>query len=90
RIKVDNESYIRIANNPEIYKKTKHIRVQFYFTRELVKTKAIALVHIPRHVNTSDIFTKALDRTIFKRYARGIGIFRIIEGRLLKVPKELG
>lgn len=72
-----------------MYEKTKYIRVQFYFTRELVKTKTITLVYIPGYVNTSDIFTKALDRTIFKRYARGIGIFRITEGRLLKVPKEL-
>lgn len=51
--------------------------------------KTITFVYIPRYVNTSDIFTKALDRTIFKRYIRGIGIFRITKGRLLKVPKEL-
>lgn len=71
-----------------MYKKTKYIRVQFYFTRELVKTKTITLAYIPGHVNTSDIFTKALDRTTFERYARGIGIFGITEGRLLKVLKE--
>lgn len=88
RIKVDNESYIRIANNPEMYKKTKYIRVQFYFTRDLVKDRTITLIYILGHVNTSDIFTKALDRTTFERYARGIGIFGINEGRILKVSKE--
>lgn len=71
-----------------MYEKIKHIRVQFYFIRELVKIKTITLVYIPGHVNTSDIFTKALDRTTFKRYTRGIGIFGITKGRLLKVPKE--
>lgn len=71
-----------------MYEKTKHIRVQFYFIYELVKIKTITLVYIPRHVNTSDIFTKALDRTTFKRYTRGIGIFGITKGRLLKVLKE--
>lgn len=73
-----------------MYEKTKHIRVQFHFIRELVKMKTITLVYIPRHINTSDIFTKALDRTTFERHARGIGIFGITKGRLLKVPKELG
>lgn len=88
RIKVDNESYIRIANNLEIYKKTKYIRVQFYFTRDLVKDRTITLIYILEYINISDIFIKALDQTTFKRYVRGIGIFGINEGRILKVSKE--
>lgn len=88
RIKVDNKSCIRIANNPEIYKKTKYIQVQFYFTRDLVKDRTITLVYTLGHVNISDIFIKALDRTTFERHARGIGIFGINEGRILKVSKE--
>lgn len=71
-----------------MYKKTKYIRVQFHFTRDLVKDRTITLVYTLGYVNTSDIFIKALDRTMFKRYVRGIGIFGINEGRILKVSKE--
>lgn len=71
-----------------MYKKTKYIRVQFHFTRDLVKDRTITLVYILGHINISDIFTKALDRTTFERYVRGIGIFGINEGRILKVSKE--
>lgn len=71
-----------------MYKKTKYIRVQFYFTRDLVKDRTITLAYTLGHINTSDIFIKALDRTTFERHVRGIGIFGINEGRILKVSKE--
>lgn len=36
------------------------------------------------------MFTKMLDRNTLKgRYIKGIGIFGINKGRLLKVPKKL-
>lgn len=88
-IRVDNQAAIRISNNLEMYEKTKYIRVQFYFTRELVEDKTITILHVPRPFNTADIFTKALSQAVFKQYAGGIGIFGLYKGRLKKL-KETG
>lgn len=88
-IRVDNQVAIRISNNPEMYEKTKHIRIQYYFTRELVENKTITILYVPGLFNTADIFTKALSQAVFEQYTVGIGIFRLYKGRTKKL-KETG
>lgn len=57
---VDNQSTIKLINNPVYHKKTKHIDVKFHFIREKVKEKLIFIKYVQSSDQLADILTKAL------------------------------
>ena len=62
----DNSSAIDISKNPVQHYKTKHIEIRYYFIRDLVERKIVALEYIPTEYQNADIFTKPLDRSKFE------------------------
>ena len=59
----DNTGAIKLLNNPEFYKKTKHINIKYYFIKELVKENKIRLLYI----NTKEQLVDSLTKVIFGR-----------------------
>ena len=41
----DNQGAIRLANNPENHRRTKHIAVRYHYTRELIENSTLKLVY---------------------------------------------
>ena len=64
----DNESANKITRNPIMHDRTKHIDVQYHYTRELFENNVI----VPQHVSTvdeeADILTKIYDKCACKFY----------------------
>jgi hypothetical protein len=44
-IKCDNQSSIKLANNPIFHARTKHVDAQFHFVREELQSNEIALMY---------------------------------------------
>ena len=63
----DNESAIKIANNPVQHSKTKHIEIRHHFLRDHVVKEDIDIIHVSTEEQLADIFTKLLDE---KRYCK--------------------
>lgn len=63
---IDNQSAIKLINNPVYHKKTKHIDVKFHFIREKVKRKLIVIKYVQSLDLLADIFTKALPNVKFE------------------------
>ncbi|KAK1617346.1 hypothetical protein QYE76_022863, partial [Lolium multiflorum] len=61
----DNESAIKIANNPVQHCRTKHIDIRHHFLRDHVANKDIDLTHVGTTYQLADIFTKPLDEARF-------------------------
>ena len=61
----DNESAIKIANNPVQHSKTKHIEILHHFLRDHVMKKDIDIIHVNTEEQLADIFTKPLDEKRF-------------------------
>ena len=61
----DNESAIKLANNPVQHQRSKHIEVRHHFLRDHVEKKDIQLCHVRTEAQLADIFTKPLDETRF-------------------------
>ena len=57
----DNESTIKIANNPVQHSKTKHIEIRHHFLRDQVMKKYIDIMHVNTEEQLAHIFTKPLD-----------------------------
>lgn len=56
----DNNGCISLANNPILFKRSKHIDIKYHFIREQVERKVITLQYIPTGEQLADAFTKQL------------------------------
>jgi hypothetical protein len=61
----DNESAIKLANNPVQHSRTKHIDIRNHFLRDHEAKGDIELCHVNTKNQLADIFTKPLDETRF-------------------------
>jgi hypothetical protein len=66
-LKCDNESAIRLADNPVEHSHTKHIDILHHFLRDHQQKGDINVCHISTDHQLADIFTKPLDD---KRYCK--------------------
>jgi hypothetical protein len=57
----DNESAIKLANNPVQHSRTKHINIRHHFLQDHEAKRDIALHHVSTERQLADIFTKPLD-----------------------------
>eukprot|EP00253_Pinus_taeda_P002005 PITA_02005 len=74
-IRCDNQSSIKLANNPMFHKNTKHIDTQFHFVSEKVQSKEIHLEYCNTCDNVVDIFTKPLGKFKFQMFREMLGIY---------------
>jgi hypothetical protein len=63
----DNESAVKIANNPVQHSRTKHIDIRHHFVRDHVAKNDISLEGVRSENQLADIFTKPLDEATFCR-----------------------
>lgn len=62
---VDNQSAIKLINNPVYHKRTKHIDVKYNFIREKVELGIIQINYISSKDQLADILTKSLPTQAF-------------------------
>jgi hypothetical protein len=63
----DNESAIRMSDNPIEHSRTKHIDIRHHFLRDHQQKGDIEVYHINTENQLADIFTKPLDEKTFYR-----------------------
>ena len=56
----DNQSFIKLATNPVLDKRSKHIDTKYHFIRERVDDNSIKLIYTPRDEMAADLLTKSL------------------------------
>ena len=61
----DNESVVKLANNPVQCSHTKHIDIRHHFLRDQVVKNDILLEGVRTDDQLADIFTKPLDEATF-------------------------
>ena len=61
-LQVDNSAAVRLAQNPEFHRITKHIAVKHFFIRENILEAIINIQQIATEQQVADIMTKALER----------------------------
>jgi hypothetical protein len=57
----DNESAIRMADNPVEHNRTKHIDIRYHFLRDQQQRGDIEIAYVSTKEQLADIFTKPLD-----------------------------
>jgi hypothetical protein len=73
-IKCDNQSSIKLENNPVYHARSKHIETHYHFVRENIQSNEIDVLYCNTNDNVVDIFTKPLGKAKFVIYRDIIGI----------------
>jgi hypothetical protein len=76
----DNESAIRLVDNPIEHSRTKHIDIRHHFLRDHQQREDIDVCHISTENQLADIFIKPLDE---KRFCRLHSELNVIDSRNL-------
>lgn len=71
----DNQSCIRIAEEPRDHKRMKHIDIRYNFIREKIQEGVFRILYKPTSEQVADIFTKALARGPFEMLRNKLGLF---------------
>ena len=78
----DNQGAIRLAENPGIHQRSKHIEVRHHFIRDQVENGVLKLEYIPTAAQRADVLTKALPGPKHKENCRQLRILEPKEERV--------
>jgi hypothetical protein len=70
----DNESAIRMADNPVEHSHTKHIDIRYHFLRVHQERGDITIAYVSTHNQLADIFTKPLDEKTFSKLRNELNV----------------
>ena len=74
KIMADNQSAIKLANNPVTSARSKHIDVLYHFVRERVARREVEFEYVPTAKMVADSLTKAVpeEKFVFCRESMGV------------------
>jgi hypothetical protein len=70
----DNESAIRMADNPVEHNRTNHIDIWYHFLRDHQQSRDIEIAYVNTKDQLADIFTKPLDEKTFSKLGNELNI----------------
>jgi hypothetical protein len=71
---VDNSAAVKLAQNPEVHRRTKHIRLRHFFVREQVTEGEIDILQISTECQIADILTKAVHKPRLVNLCSNLGL----------------
>lgn len=75
-LKVDNTAAVRLAQNPEFHRRTKHIALKHFFVREKVNEGQLGIEQTSTENQIADLMTKPLPRTRLTILCNMMGVLR--------------
>jgi hypothetical protein len=70
----DNQSCIKLLENPVFHDRSKHINIWYHFIRDCVQRGAVELQYISTEEQVADILTKALSMGKFVFFRDKLGV----------------
>ena len=70
----DSQGALALAQNPVFHPRSKHIAIQYHYTRELIQTNQIIVQYVPTKAMIADALTKALPRPQHVIFAQMMGV----------------
>ena len=71
---VDNQSAIRLANNPEFHQRSKHVDIKYHYIHNIIMRGDLLVHWCHTTEQTADILTKGLDSIKFRLFRQDLGM----------------
>jgi hypothetical protein len=72
----DNQSCIKMTENPVFHDKSKHIEIWYHYIRDMVQRGVVKLQYVGTDEQVADVLTKPLSRVKFEYFRDKLGIVR--------------
>jgi hypothetical protein len=72
----DNQSCIKMIENPVFHDRSKHIEIRYHYICDIVQRGALKLQYVSRYEQVVDVLTKPLSRVKFEHFRDKLGIVR--------------
>ena len=76
RIMCDNQSCIKLFENPVFLDRSKHIDIQCHFVRDCVQRGVVQLSYTPIEEQVADILNKALGKSKLEYFREKMGMVK--------------
>lgn len=74
-LQIDNAAAVRLAENPENHRRTKHIQRKHFFVREHVTEGRLAVEQVPSEYQVADAMTKPIAAPRLRILCGKMGLF---------------
>ena len=71
---MDNQSAIKLIQNPVAHDRTKHIDIKYHFIRDAQARGIIKVEYCPTERQVADVLTKPLSHEKHKRFTEQMGL----------------
>jgi hypothetical protein len=75
-IHCDNQSCVKLSENPVFHDRSKHIEIKYHFIRDMVQKGAVKLQYISTDEQIADILTKPLSKVKFEYFRDKLGVMQ--------------
>jgi hypothetical protein len=72
----DNQSCIKMMENPVFHDKSKHIEIQYHYIHDMVQRGVVKLQYVDTDEQVADVLTKPLSRVKFEYFRDKLGVVR--------------
>jgi hypothetical protein len=72
----DNQSCIKMMENPVFHDKSKHIKIWYHYIRDMVQRGVVKLQYVRTNEQVADVLTKPLSRVKFEYFRDKLGVVR--------------
>ena len=73
----NNQSCVKLSNNPVFHDNSKHIEIKYHYIRDMVQTGAVKLQYVAMDENIADVLSKPLARVKFEYFREKRGVLQI-------------
>jgi hypothetical protein len=70
----DNQSCIKLSENPVFHDRSKHIEIIYHFIRDKVQNGVVKPQYVPTNEQVADILTKGLPKGMFEYFREKLGV----------------
>ena len=76
-IHCDNQSCVKLSENPVFHDKSKHIEIKYHYIRDMVQRGAVKLLYVATEEQIADVLTNPLARMKFEYFRERLGVLQI-------------
>jgi hypothetical protein len=73
-IHCDNQSCVKLLENPVSHDSTKHVEIKYHYTRDTVQPKAVRVEYLPTDEKIADVLTNPLSKLKFVYFCDKLGV----------------